>query len=209
MVPRRRRRVSAAAKMERKQRRKLRGVRRSIVLCARLNIGCCPRAGGGAAPALVPAAKTTEAMKPNAIAAAKVQGSRTMAFLLWASQCLKLASIPAFIPRAVPVYAFADRMLQRSQHLPTIAQHRGSHDSVSGPAADASTTLADLFTPLLFADLSSAVGTSLRSWSNDEFDDGVAHGREARLRWWAVDSFFPAPLVRGDGVGGMRKRSWS
>jgi len=42
-----------------------------------------------------------------------------------------------------------------------------------------STTLADLFTPLLFADLSSAVGTSLRSWSNDEFDDGVAHGREA------------------------------
>jgi hypothetical protein len=72
-----------------------------------------------------------------------------------------------------------------------------------------STTLADLFTPLLFADLSSAVGTSLRSWSNDEFDDGVAHGREARLRRWAVDSFFSAPLVRDDGVGGMRKRSWS
>src|SRR6266567_6565727 len=73
----------------------------------------------------------------------------------------------------------------------------------------ASTTLADLFTPLLFADLSSAVGTSLRSWSNDEFDDGVAYGRQARLRRWAVDSFFSAPLVRDDGVGGMRKRSWS
>ena len=72
-----------------------------------------------------------------------------------------------------------------------------------------STTLADLLTPLLFADLSSAVGTSLRSWSNDEFDDGVAHGREARLRRWAVDSFFSAPLVRDDGVGGMRKRPWS
>ena len=72
-----------------------------------------------------------------------------------------------------------------------------------------STTLADLLTPLLFADLSSAVGTSLRSWSNDEFDDGVAYGREARLRRWAVDSFFSAPLVRDDGVGGMRKRPWS
>ena len=45
-----------------------------------------------------------------------------------------------------------------------------------------STTLADLFTPLLFADLSSAVRASLRSWSNDEFDDGVAYGRQARLR---------------------------
>ena len=72
-----------------------------------------------------------------------------------------------------------------------------------------STTLVDLFTLLLFTDLSSTIRASLRSWSNDEFDDGVAHGREARLRRWAVDSFFSAPLVRDDGVGGMRKRSWS
>ena len=48
-----------------------------------------------------------------------------------------------------------------------------------------STTLADLFTPLLLADLSSAVWASLRSWLNDEIDDGLAHGRQARLRRWA------------------------
>jgi hypothetical protein len=53
-----------------------------------------------------------------------------------------------------------------------------------------STTLADLFLPSLFADLSSAVWTSLRSWLDDEFDDGVAYGRRARLRRWTVDSFF-------------------
>ena len=41
----------------------------------------------------------------------------------------------------------------------------------------ANTTLADLFTPFLFADFSFAVWASLRSWSNDEFDDGVAYGR--------------------------------
>ena len=57
-----------------------------------------------------------------------------------------------------------------------------------------STTLADLFTPSLFADLSSAVGTLLRSRSNDELEDGVAYGRQARLRRWTVDSFFPSRL---------------
>ncbi len=72
-----------------------------------------------------------------------------------------------------------------------------------------STTLADLFTPLPFGDLSSAVLASLRSWSNDEFDDGVAYGRQARLRRWPVDSFFSVPLVRDGDVGGTRKRSWS
>jgi NAD(P)-dependent dehydrogenase (short-subunit alcohol dehydrogenase family) len=72
-----------------------------------------------------------------------------------------------------------------------------------------STTLADLFTQLLFADFSSAVRASLRPWSNDEFDDGVTYGRQARLRRWTVDSFFSAPLVRDGGAGGTRKRSWS
>ena len=72
-----------------------------------------------------------------------------------------------------------------------------------------STTLADLFTLLLFADLSFAIWAFLKRWSNDEFDDGVAHGRQGRLRRRAVDSFFSAPLVRGDDAGGMRKRSWS
>jgi hypothetical protein len=72
-----------------------------------------------------------------------------------------------------------------------------------------STTLADLFTPLLSADLSSAVRASLRSWLNDEIDDGLAYGRQAWLRRWTVDSFFSAPLVRDGDAGGMRKRSWS
>jgi hypothetical protein len=39
-----------------------------------------------------------------------------------------------------------------------------------------STTLADLFTPLFFADLSSAVRATPRRRSNDEFDDGLAAG---------------------------------
>ena len=72
-----------------------------------------------------------------------------------------------------------------------------------------STTLADLFTPLLFADVSSAVRASLSWRSKNEIDDGVAYGRQARLRRWTVDSFFSAPLVRDGDAGGMRKRSWS
>src|SRR5947208_3290615 len=43
---------------------------------------------------------------------------------------------------------------------------------MTGRYTQTSTTLADLFTPLLFADLSSAVRTSLKSWLNDEFADG-------------------------------------
>ena len=72
-----------------------------------------------------------------------------------------------------------------------------------------STTLADLFTLPLFADLSSAVRASLRSWSNDEFDDGLAYGRQARLRRRPVDSFFSVPLVQVGDAGGTRRRSLS
>src|SRR6266478_4535195 len=79
----------------------------------------------------------------------------------------------------------------------------------SGTGAATSTTLADLFMPFRFGDLSSAVRASLRSWLNDEIDDGLAHGRQARLRRWTVDSFFSVPLVRDGDTGGMRKRSWS
>ena len=43
--------------------------------------------------------------------------------------------------------------------------------------------------PLLFADLFSAARTSLSGRSNDEFDVGVACGRQARLRWRPVDLF--------------------
>jgi len=97
--------------------------------------------------------------------------------------------------------------------LPPITSHSSSlRQSGCGSALMSprpSTTLADLFTPLLSADLSSAVRASLRSWLNDEIDDGLAYGRQARLRRWTVDSFFSAPLVRDGDAGGMRKRSWS
>jgi hypothetical protein len=58
-----------------------------------------------------------------------------------------------------------------------------------------STTLADLFTLFLFANLSFAMWASLKPWwSNDEFDDGVAYGRQAWLGRRPVDSFFPPRL---------------
>ena len=72
-----------------------------------------------------------------------------------------------------------------------------------------STTLADLLTPLLVANPFSAMRTSLRWWSSDEFEDGVAHGWQSRLRRWPVDSFFPALLLRGGDAGGRRMRSSS
>jgi hypothetical protein len=40
----------------------------------------------------------------------------------------------------------------------------------------ANTTLADLLTPLLAANPFSTMRASLRRWSSEEFEDGVAHG---------------------------------
>src|SRR6476469_718736 len=54
-----------------------------------------------------------------------------------------------------------------------------------------------------------AVWASLRWRSKNEIDDGVAYGRQAWLRRRSVDSFFSAPLARGDGVARKRRRSWS
>src|SRR6476659_11205084 len=54
-----------------------------------------------------------------------------------------------------------------------------------------------------------AVWASLRWRSKNEIDDGVAYGRRAWLRRRSVDSFFSAPLARGDGVARKRRRSWS
>jgi len=72
----------------------------------------------------------------------------------------------------------------------------------------ASTTLADSFTPLLFADLSSAVRASRIWWPKNESDDGVAHGRQAGLRWWPVDSFFSAPLWQCGGAVPVANLIW-
>jgi hypothetical protein len=55
--------------------------------------------------------------------------------------------------------------------------HAGGNRINFDMRVELSTTLADLFTPLLSADLSSAVRASLRSWLNDEIDDGLAYGR--------------------------------
>src|ERR1700745_1018197 len=71
-----------------------------------------------------------------------------------------------------------------------------------------STTFADLLLRLFTAS-SSAVWASLRWRSKYEIDDGVAHRWQAWLRRRSVDSFFSAPLVRGDGVARRRRRSWS
>src|SRR6476620_12195343 len=71
-----------------------------------------------------------------------------------------------------------------------------------------STTLADLLLRLFTAS-SSAVWASLRWRSKYEIDDGVAHRWQAWLRRRSVDSFFSAPLVRGEGVARRRRRSWS
>src|SRR5438128_12643280 len=58
------------------------------------------------------------------------------------------------------------------------------------------------------ADPSSAVRASLKR-PNYEVDDGVAHGWQAWLRRWSVDSFFSASLLRDGDAGGRRKRSLS
>src|SRR5215468_6820125 len=72
-----------------------------------------------------------------------------------------------------------------------------------------STTLADLLPPPFVANPFLAVRASLRWWSSDEFEDGVAHGWQRRLGRWPVDSFFPALLLRGGDAGGRRTRSSS
>jgi len=63
--------------------------------------------------------------------------------------------------------------------------------STSRRGRQPSTTLADLLTPRLVANPFSAMWTSLRWWSSDEFEDGVAHGWQSRLGRWPIDSFFP------------------
>src|SRR4029077_15681890 len=58
------------------------------------------------------------------------------------------------------------------------------------PITASSTTLADLFTLLFAANPFSAARASLRRWSSDEFEDGLAHGGQCRSRRRPVDFFF-------------------
>src|SRR5262249_32979380 len=66
---------------------------------------------------------------------------------------------------------------------------------IDGAQLILSTTLADLFTPLLCVERGSAVRTSRGGWRDDGFEEGVPEGRQRRLRWRSVDSFFPASLL--------------
>src|SRR5215468_6976657 len=84
-----------------------------------------------------------------------------------------------------------------------------SRNVVTGKMTRANTTLADLLPPPFVANPFLAVRASLRWWSSDEFEDGVAHGWQRRLGRWPVDSFFPALLLRGGDAGGRRTRSSS
>src|SRR6516162_9230268 len=66
--------------------------------------------------------------------------------------------------------------------------------SIMGGAIRPSTTLADLLTPLFGANPFAAVRASLRWRKSKDLEDGLAYGGQGRLRWWPVDSFFPALL---------------
>src|SRR5262249_25554974 len=72
-----------------------------------------------------------------------------------------------------------------------------------------STTLADLLRPPLVANPFSTMRASLRRYSSEAFEDGVAYGGQSWLRRRPVDSFFPALLLRAGDAGGRRKRSSS
>src|SRR5262245_65493201 len=58
----------------------------------------------------------------------------------------------------------------------------------------------NVFAPLFFKDLVSAIWTLLRRRSKDEIDDGVTYGGHGWLRRRPVDSFFSAPALRSDDV---------
>ncbi len=90
-----------------------------------------------------------------------------------------------------------------------------SHDQARGvPALRATrSSLAllwqNVFWPLFFKDLLSAIWALLRRRPKDEIDDGMAYGGHGWLRRRPVDSFFSAPRMRGDDVAGRRRQSLS
>src|SRR5579872_7413528 len=67
----------------------------------------------------------------------------------------------------------------------------------------------NLFAPVFFKNLLSAIWALLRRRPKDEIDDGVTYGGHGWLRRRSVDSFFSAPRVRGDDVAGRRRQSLS
>ena len=67
----------------------------------------------------------------------------------------------------------------------------------------------NVFSPVFFKDLLSAIWALLRWRTKDEIDDGVTYGGHGWLRRRSVDSFFSAPRMRGDDVAGKRRQSLS
>src|SRR6266700_7056238 len=70
------------------------------------------------------------------------------------------------------------------ESLEGIRKERVGSTSYAFMSLDPSTTLADLFVLPFCADPLSAVRALMRRQSNDEIDDGSAHGWQAGLRWW-------------------------
>src|SRR3954447_5070758 len=67
----------------------------------------------------------------------------------------------------------------------------------------------NVFAPLFFKDLFSAIRAPLRRRPKDEVDDGVTYGGHGWMRRRPVDSFFSAPRMRGDDAAGRRRQSLS
>src|SRR6516165_11025240 len=101
---------------------------------------------------------------------------------------------------------FGADIREHSALIEKSSAHRKSSRRISGKSESsslrsgqvfqqtASTTLADLLTPLFVANPFSAVRTSVRWWAVDEFENGLAHGGQGGLRRRPVDSFFPVLL---------------
>jgi hypothetical protein len=106
--------------------------------------------------------------------------------------------LPQIIPRPDLSCSFCADVAYK---LPTLASpgctscsNRGSRTSVASALGStpyclrhslstrASTTLADLLTPLLVANPFSAIRATLLRWLGDEFEDGLTHGWQGWLR---------------------------
>jgi len=123
----------------------------------------------------------------------------------------QIAADHAISERSVNRMRDRERWARRSERVRDVAPATQALRAATRLLAStaASTTLADLLTPLLAANPFSTMRASLRRRSSDEFEDGVAHGWQGRLRRGPVYSFFSALLLRGGDAGERRKQSSS
>jgi hypothetical protein len=95
-----------------------------------------------------------------------------------------------------PIEVAADEPRDLRRDVPRAARDIMPLREWSPLAILATTTLADLLTLPLVANPFSAMRTSLRWWSIDEFEDGVAHAWQNRLGRWPLIPFFPLAVGR-------------